>query len=211
MNSALMKPPRAAAPHTLGATFAVRSFSSAPLRPLSTLPHLNRHQIRARVMQAYYATLTSGSTHEVVYKQLLADDYEQLRKLGAPAKSVEALDRLEPASEDAAFLRDLFFGAIRRQEEHELRLTPLLENWELSRVALIDRILLVMGVEELLFFPEIPVKVTLNEYLDLAREYSTDKSSQFVNGILDKVLRTAQAKGDIQKRGKGLLDTAVLS
>lgn len=206
-----MKAPAAAASGAAGATFAARSFASAPFRPLSTQPHLNRHQIRARVLQACYATLTSGSTHEAVYRQLLADDYEELRKLGAPAKSVEALDRQEPASEDAVFLRDLFFGALRRQEEHELRLTPLLENWELSRVALIDRILLVMGVEELLFFPEIPVKVTLNEYLDLAREYSTDKSSQFVNGILDKVLRTAKAKGDIQKSGKGLLDTAVLT
>jgi transcription antitermination factor NusB len=168
---------------------------------------LTRHQIRTRVLQALYAAHTSGSTPEQVFNQLLADDYEALRKAGPAAPTPTGS---EPAPEDAAFLRDLFFGALKRRDTHEARITPALENWQLDRVALIDRILLVMGTEELLHFNEIPVKVTINEYLDLAREFSTDKSSQFVNGILDKLYRQAKAEGQIHKSGKGLLDTPVL-
>ncbi len=169
---------------------------------------LTRHQIRTKVLQALYAALTSGNTPEQVFNQLLSDDYETLRKAAPALASAPASS--EPAPEDAAFLRDLFFGTLTRRADHEARITPALENWELDRIALIDRILLVMGAEELLHFHEIPVKVTINEYLDLAREFSTDKSSQFVNGILDKLFRQAKNEGLIRKTGKGLLDTAVL-
>ena len=66
---------------------------------------------------------------------------------------------------------------------------PKLNNWDKDRVALIDLLLLKMGVCEFLFFPTIPTKVTINEYIDIAKQYSTPQSGQFVNGVLDNILK----------------------
>ncbi len=170
---------------------------------------LTRHAIRTKVLQACYAALSSGSPIEQVFNQLLSEDYDALVKA---ARDHEAKNRSADSTsdEDAVFLRELYYGAMRRRAEHEARIAPALEHWELERVALIDRILLLLGVEELLHHAEIPVKVTINEYLDLAREFSTDKSSQFLNGILDRIYHSALSAGEIRKTGKGLLDTPVL-
>ena len=76
---------------------------------------------------------------------------------------------------------------------------PKLNNWDKERVALIDLLLLRMGVCELLYFPTIPTKVTINEYIDIAKQYSTPQSGQFVNGVLDNILKDLVKEGKIQK------------
>jgi len=81
---------------------------------------------------------------------------------------------------------------------------PKLVNWEAERVAMIDLILLRMGVCELLYFPTIPTKVTINEYIDLAKMYSTPQSGQFVNGVLDNLLKELNNEGKIRKQERGL-------
>lgn len=78
-------------------------------------------------------------------------------------------------------------------------------NWDKDRIADIDAILLKMAIAELLNFPSIPEKVTINEYLELAKEYSTPKSSTFINGILDKLVKEYQQEGKLNKIGRGLL------
>jgi N utilization substance protein B len=83
---------------------------------------------------------------------------------------------------------------------------PTLKNWDPERVAVIDMILLMMAVAEFLFFPTIPTKVTLNEYVEVSKLYSTPKSKDFINGILDRLMKTLKAEGKIQKEGRGLLD-----
>ena len=83
---------------------------------------------------------------------------------------------------------------------------PTLNNWDPERVAVIDMILLMMAVSEFLFFPTIPTKVTLNEYVEISKLYSTPKSKDFINGILDRLMKTLKAEGKIQKEGRGLLD-----
>lgn len=83
---------------------------------------------------------------------------------------------------------------------------PTLKNWDPERVAVIDMILLLMAVSEFLFFPTIPTKVTLNEYVEVSKLYSTPKSKDFINGILDRLMKTLKAEGRIQKEGRGLLD-----
>jgi N utilization substance protein B len=83
---------------------------------------------------------------------------------------------------------------------------PTLKNWDPDRVAVIDMILLVMAVAEFLFFPTIPTKVTLNEYVEISKLYSTPKSKDFINGILDRLMKTLKAEGKIQKEGRGLVD-----
>jgi len=76
---------------------------------------------------------------------------------------------------------------------------PKLKNWDAERVAQIDLLLLKMGVAELLYFPTIPTKVTINEYIEIAKNYSTPQSGQFVNGVLDNLLKELTAANKIRK------------
>lgn len=87
-----------------------------------------------------------------------------------------------------------------QKEEHLMELIrPRLKNWDAERVALIDMILLKMGVAELLYFPTIPTKVTINEYIEIAKSYSTPQSGQFVNGVLDNLLKELTNTNKIRK------------
>lgn len=91
------------------------------------------------------------------------------------------------------------------KEEYAMELIrPKLVNWEADRVAVIDLILLRLGLCELLYFPTIPTKVTINEYIDLAKTYSTPQSGQFVNGVLDNLLKELDKEGKIRKQERGL-------
>jgi len=83
---------------------------------------------------------------------------------------------------------------------------PNLKNWDADRVAIIDMILLKMAIGELLNFSSIPTKVTLNEYVEIAKLYSTDKSKDFINGILDRLMKKLDKEGQINKTGRGLID-----
>ena len=83
---------------------------------------------------------------------------------------------------------------------------PILTNWDHERLALIDMILLKMAACEMLEFPTIPTKVTLNEYVEVAKSYSTDKSKEFVNGVLDKLMKQLSDNGKIKKEGRGLTE-----
>lgn len=83
---------------------------------------------------------------------------------------------------------------------------PILTNWDHERLALIDMILLKMAACEMLEFPTIPAKVTLNEYVEVAKSYSTDKSKEFVNGVLDKLMKQLEEEGKLKKEGRGLID-----
>jgi transcription antitermination protein NusB len=83
---------------------------------------------------------------------------------------------------------------------------PMLQNWDADRVAQVDMISLKMATAELLYFPTIPTKVTINEYVDVSKMYSTDKSKEFVNGILDRLMKHMAEDGLIKKEGRGLLE-----
>ncbi|MDX1479949.1 MAG: transcription antitermination factor NusB [Saprospiraceae bacterium] len=82
---------------------------------------------------------------------------------------------------------------------------PTLKNWDADRLAIIDMILLKMALCEFLFFPTIPTKVTLNEYVEVSKLYSTPKSKDFINGILDRLMKSLEAEGKINKEGRGLI------
>lgn len=83
---------------------------------------------------------------------------------------------------------------------------PTLKNWDAERVAVLDMILLKMALAELLYFPSIPTKVTLNEFVEISKLYSTDKSKDFVNGILDRLMKKLEKEGKINKEGRGLME-----
>jgi N utilization substance protein B len=83
---------------------------------------------------------------------------------------------------------------------------PVLQNWDSERVAIIDMIILKMAIIEFIYCPSIPSKVTINEYVELSKTYSTSKSKEFINGILDKILKELISKDLVKKEGRGLLD-----
>lgn len=97
------------------------------------------------------------------------------------------------------FARTLLTTAIEKKEYTAELIKPKLKNWDAERIALLDMILMRLGVCELLYFETIPTKVTINEYIDLAKEYSTAQSGQFVNGILDNIHKEFMVNGDIHK------------
>ncbi len=100
---------------------------------------------------------------------------------------------------------DLFNQTIEHKKEHLILIEPKLKNWESERLAVVDMILIRMAVAEFLYFPSIPVKVTINEYLDIAKEYSTPKSKDFINGVLDSLMREMKTNDQIHKTGRGLI------
>lgn len=108
--------------------------------------------------------------------------------------------------EDSKFVQDLFAYTLRNNKEYQDLIAERTKNWESERIALMDTILMKMAICELLNFPSIPVKVTINEYLDLSKDYSTPKSNSFINGILDKILGDLKRTDSIHKTGRGLIE-----
>jgi N utilization substance protein B len=119
-------------------------------------------------------------------------------------------NKLTPISadwdEDSKFVQDLFAYTLRNNEAYQKMIAERTKNWESERIALMDTILMKMAICELLNFPSIPVKVTINEYLDLSKDYSTPKSNSFINGILDKILGDLKRTDSIHKIGRGLIE-----
>lgn len=99
------------------------------------------------------------------------------------------------------FAKSLLITSIEKKEQATELIKPKLKNWDAERIAQLDMVLMRMGVCELLYFETIPTKVTINEYIDLAKEYSTQQSGQFVNGILDNIHKELTEAGKIQKIG----------
>jgi len=116
-----------------------------------------------------------------------------------------ALPPLFVNSDDEQFVRVLLRKAIINSEKNSTLIDTHTTNWEIERIALMDRLVMQLAVTELIEFPEVPVKVTLNEYIEIAKEYCTAKSSTFVNGILDKIVKEMRASGGFVKTGRGLI------
>lgn len=109
-------------------------------------------------------------------------------------------------NEDRDFVRTLFRKVLLKDEELNDELKGRTKNWEFERIPIMDVILLKMAIIELQEMETIPVKVTLNEYIELAKYFSTPKSKIFVNGVLDRVIREYKEDGKIKKIGRGLVD-----
>jgi len=152
-----------------------------------TQTNLNRHGIRERVMQALYAFEVSKNPLPHVIDTTLEDL------------------KVHPAEFD--FAKRLLMQTIQHQAEIDTIIKQKAVHWDFHRIALIDRLLLRMGICELLHFTDIPPKVTINEAIAIAKEYSTEKSGTFLNGILDSILSDLKESGKLDKQGRGLQDT----
>jgi len=108
--------------------------------------------------------------------------------------------------DDKLFIDRLFKNTIELDESYKELIAQNTKNWEVDRLPLTDRVILEMALAEMVNFPNIPVKVTINEYIELAKEYSTPKSRQFINGILDVISKKMKESGAMKKSGRGLID-----
>jgi N utilization substance protein B len=157
---------------------------------------ITRRQIRAKVMQAIYACNASGQEARTVFDLLLKEAAEELSEI----------EKKKKLTGDTHLLTSLYYECLKNGEHYDEFIKSKAENWELDRIARIDRILMHMGICEMLNFEEIPIKVTINEYLELAKTFSTPKSSKFINGILDSLYNDFRRTGKIHKKGRGLID-----
>lgn len=115
------------------------------------------------------------------------------------------VSKLFKDEEDKEFVNLLFRKTVLNENEFTKEFFDKTHNWDIDRIAEMDMIIIKMAICEFLKFPSIPVKVTINEYLEIAKEYSTPKSSIFINGILDNLVKEFQANDRIKKIGRGLM------
>jgi N utilization substance protein B len=110
---------------------------------------------------------------------------------------------------DRTFAQELIRKVLSNIEDLDEKIIKRVTNWEMNRIALIDKILLRIGICELLYFPDIPPKVSINESIEIAKDYSTAGSAKFINGILDAVLADEKNTGKLNKTGRGLVEESI--
>lgn len=107
--------------------------------------------------------------------------------------------------DDVLFVKELYRKTMLNEEDLEKRIEKYIKNWDVDRIAKIDMTIMEMALSEFLYQKSVPVKVTMNEYIELAKDYSTPKSKVFINGILDKMVVDLKDSGELQKTGRGLI------
>ena len=144
-----------------------------------------RRLARERVLQVLYAHSIGERDTDELFAELVLPDLTD-----------------PPALQ---FARDLLLRLTSHREETNALITDRLKHWDFSRVALIDRLLIQIGITELRYFPEIPPKATINELIEIAKDYSTPESGKFINGILHAIMTHLDETGELNKTGRGLL------
>jgi len=128
-----------------------------------------------------------------------------LKKFSENSSTSLGLMPLFKDEDDREFAKDLFRKAIINHDELQVLVKSHSNNWDLERIAFMDILIMQLAITEFLYFPSIPTKVTMNEYIELSKFYSTEKSRNFINGILDKTLKDLKKEDKIQKAGRGLI------
>ncbi len=118
-----------------------------------------------------------------------------------PAYEIDSEEELD----DANFVKTIYHSVIKNKKEYLDLIITRLENWDSDRLANIDLIIMKMAIAEFMECPSVPIKVTINEYIELSKDYSTPKSKIFINGLLDKISIELRSQDKIKKTGRGLL------
>lgn len=129
-----------------------------------------------------------------------------LKKFKEESSINDHLSSLYKDDEDKEFTVKLFKKSLAKSEENRKTIETYTKNWDVDRVATMDILIMELALTELTEFPSVPVKVTLNEYIELAKYYSTQRSSIFINGVLDRITKDFKEQGKIIKAGRGLLE-----
>ncbi|MCL4550812.1 MAG: transcription antitermination factor NusB [Bacteroidetes bacterium] len=148
----------------------------------------NRRELREKVLQVLYAYEFNGEGLTNLTEGILTD---------------------VSSEGDAAFAKQLINRVVSNQKVLDDEIRTRVANWEMERIALIDRLLLRIGITELYYFPDIPPKVSINEVIEIAKEYSTSNSGKFINGILDAILSELKKSGKLNKSGRGLIEESL--
>jgi len=146
---------------------------------------INRRVLRERALQILYAFEMNGEDLSRITDEVLVDVEDATKK---------------------DFTNTIVNSAIAHRDELDEYIHNKVENWEINRIAVIDKILLRMGIVELLYLPDVPPKVTINEVIEIAKTYSTINSGKFINGILDSILHDLRNSGRLNKTGRGLVE-----
>lgn len=176
----------------------------------------DNEQHKALVKHFYRKLILTGTINDYFDAEDIrwTEDHEIVK--GLVDKTIKSLDEetgeieLQKLSldweDDKGFLSKLFVCTVELEDVHRNLIAQNTKNWEVDRLPLTDRVILEMAIAEMVNFPNIPVKVTINEYIELTKEYSTPKSRQFINGILDVISKELGKTGAIKKSGRGLID-----
>jgi len=147
-----------------------------------------RRIVREKVLQILYANEMNPDSLQANVDGMLSDVSDQA---------------------DKQFAKDLVNRVIINNDVLDDKIKMRVANWEMNRIALIDKLLLRMGICELIYFPDIPPKVSINEAIEIAKLFSTSGSGKFINGILDAILSQLKDSGDLNKTGRGLVEESI--
>lgn len=147
---------------------------------------ISRRRLREKVLQILYAYELSNDSLDLMFDDLLQEVTDE---------------------ESKEFVKSLTLLTIQHRDEYDEMIRQVVKNWEIDRIAVIDRLLIRIATCEMLHFPEIPPKVSINEVIEIAKRYSTDQSDKFINGVLDAILKKLKEENRIKKHGRGLIET----
>ena len=147
-----------------------------------------RRIVREKVLQILYAYELNQESHSTTKEEILKD-----------------IDN----KNDKNFAEELINRIIINEINLDEKIKERVANWEITRIALLDKVLLRMGICELMYFPEIPPKVSINETIEIAKSFSTASSGKFINGIMDAILTELKKNGELNKTGRGLIEETI--
>ena len=147
-----------------------------------------RRIVREKVLQILYAYELNQESHSITKAEILKDIENE---------------------NDKNFAEDLINRIILNNKKLDEKIKERVANWEITRIALLDKILLRMGICELMYFPEIPPKVSINETIEIAKSFSTESSGKFINGIMDAIFTELKKNGELNKTGRGLVEETI--
>jgi transcription antitermination protein NusB len=147
-----------------------------------------RRIVREKVLQILYAYELNQESHSHTKEEILNNIDDE---------------------NDKNFAEDLINRVINNKKNLDEKIKSRVANWEISRIALLDKVLLRMGICELMYFPEIPPKVSINETIEIAKSFSTESSGKFINGIMDAILTEMKKNGELNKTGRGLIEESI--
>lgn len=147
-----------------------------------------RRQLREKVLQILYAYELSNDSLDFLFGDLTKDLNSQ---------------------DSISFIKTLTLKTIEHKSEFDALIIETAKNWDIKRIAVIDKVLIRMAVCEMLYYPDIPTKVSINEVIEIAKRFSTDHSDKFINGVLDAILKKLKTQNKISKKGRGLVEHKV--
>jgi len=153
--------------------------------------------------------IANKSKRRIVREKVLQVLYAyEMNKDSLDPLALEILSEITDKA-DKEFASELISKVLSNIVDLDSRIVGRVTNWEMNRLALIDKILIRMGICEILYFPDIPPKVSINESIEIAKDFSTAGSGKFINGILDAILAEEKKEGRLKKTGRGLVEESI--